>query len=275
MDNVKNINKKKFRCNNCGNQFISDFLVEKCLFCGCLVTEMENDRIYNSFYIKPFIKTEEDAIKDYKKYVFFNPLIPLKFKNKCSVSKIYLSSSVNEYCVTGNIKFLATDNDNKKHEVLNTVNFNYKNILNCNNIKLNWLFETIIDNYENIEKYSETYLKGSIIIEGNSDFLESSNKLSKCIINATLDFIKNNVTYKYKKIVKNDLKILNYKNFNVLLPFYLINVNYKGNNYLYIMNGFNGKSVFDGTCGKLEVIIFSVILFVFIFFIGFLIAYLF
>ena len=111
----KDINKmnNKFKCNNCGNQFISDTILEKCLLCNSLVTKIDSDNNYNTFYLKPFIKTKEDVIKDYKKCVFFNPLIPLKFKSKkvsSSVNKIYLISSVNNYTVSGSTKFSYVNN---------------------------------------------------------------------------------------------------------------------------------------------------------------------
>lgn len=276
----KDINKmnNKFKCNNCGNQFISDTILEKCLLCNSLVTKIDSDNNYNTFYLKPFIKTKEDVIKDYKKCVFFNPLIPLKFKSKkvsSLVNKIYLISSVNNYTVSGSTKFSYVNNK-KKWEIVNTVNFTYKNILNCNNNELEKLIDKINDNnYDNLVMFSNNYLNDCILLEGNLKEEDFYNKISKSIVKTSLKMINDNISYDNKKLVENNLDVTCGEYKNILIPIYLISVNYKGNNYFYLMNGFSGKSIINLTYGKSELFIFSFILFSIIFLLGFCIAYLF
>ena len=54
---------------------------------------------------------------------------------------------------------------------------------------------------------------------------------------------------------------------------YILNVKYDNKNYMYLMNGENGKSLINLTFGKIELAIVSLLIFGLIFLIAFLVAY--
>ena len=123
--------------------------------------------------------------------------------------------------------------------------------------------------------FSNNYLNDCILLEGNLKEEDFYNKISKSIVKTSLKMINDNISYDNKKLVENNLDVTCGEYKNILIPIYLISVNYKGNNYFYLMNGFSGKSIINLTYGKSELFIFSFILFSIIFLIGFCIAYLF
>ena len=62
-----------------------------------------------------------------------------------------------------------------------------------------------------------------------------------------------------KKVLDNTLRtdIKNIK--SILVPVYMLNVRYGSKDYMYIMNGETGENSLDVTYGKLEMLIFGLL----------------
>ena len=60
----------------------------------------------------------------------------------------------------------------------------------------------------------------------------------------------------------------------VLIPIYYLNLNYKGKEHFFLMNGQTNTSIIDLPISGVSVLIFSLVVFAIIFAIGFAIAYL-
>lgn len=280
---VFDVKLQEHRCSVCGNIFNSKNKLDKCLFCrseNLISNQCGGD--YSSTYIIPFMKNKEDAIKDYKKKVMTNPLIPMVFKNKNTVlscSKVYLVGSLCDLHVGGKTIFIGIDSSNRngqsKYEILNTVNFDYNNILVCDNSKIDESsFSEICDyNYSNLKAFDTSYLNDSVVMIGDLEDKEISTKVSNLVMRTSLNVIRDNIKHDTKKLGQNGLILDNFNRKRVLVPMYILNVKYDNKNYLYLMNGENGKSVINVTFGKIELVIFSLLIFGFIFLIAFLIAY--
>ena len=75
-----------------------------------------------------------------------------------------------------------------------------------------------------------------------------------------MSIARKKVNHQMKKIQNNNLLTQINRNNSILLPVYLLNVRYGNKDYMYIMNGENGKSSLDVTFGILETILFGLII---------------
>ena len=268
----------KYHCGDCGIDFNGNN-IEECIYCygKNIISSEDVDKNIN---IIPFTKNIEDAIKDYKKKVMFNPLVPLIFKNKNtinSIKKIYIQVFLYNVKVAGNVEFIGGEKSKSnvdKYDVINSVNFDYNNVLlnvstKINEDTLNYIGDY---NFNNIKdtKYSEEsdlFLKADIQV---SDIAEKSRQ---SISKHSIGIVRESINHSLKKL-RNDNTVINFNNTKELyIPIYLLNVKYKDNNYQYIMNGENGKSKINIVYGRLNIILFSILVFVFVFLISYLIAY--
>ena len=84
-----------------------------------------------------------------------------------------------------------------------------------------------------------------------------------------------NINYDLKKLEKNDMVFTNRASFKVFVPVYLLNVGYKGKNYLFLMNGVSGKYNISLTMSIVSTVIFSIIVFSLIVLLSYLFCYFF
>ncbi len=281
--NTFDIGLQECKCSACGSILNSKDKLNKCSFCGSenvISSQCSSD--YTNTYIIPFMKNKEDAIKNYKKKVLINPIIPMIFKKKSTISscsKMYLVSSLCDLHLGGTTTFIGIDKNDKnsqsKHEVVNTVNFDYNNVLVCDNSKIDG--SSCLDicecNYSNLKEFDSNYLNDSVILFGDLDEKDICTKVSNLAVKTSLSMIRDNVQHDTKKLGKNGLILDNFKRKRVLIPVYILNVKYDNKNYMYLMNGENGKSLINLTFGKIELAIVSLLIFGLIFLIAFLVAY--
>lgn len=276
----------KYICNNCQNTMFSKSELTTCVFCGENLNEkIDGQTINNYSHIIPFVVSKDDVIKNYKKRIMFNPIVPFVFKSKKvmqSISTIYIPEYLISTNVSGDVSFLAGDKqviDNKKNTVTKKYRVKDYSNIDYNDILINlW---SKIDNalFVGAFTYDYSQLKelnsnefDDIVIGEDINLEEELTSLNTKILNNSLSFIKNSVKHDLKKVSENNLqiKLLNYK--KILVPVYFLNVNYKGKNYQYIGNGQNGKDIFNFPIGILELVIFSLLLFLIIFAVAFLFA---
>lgn len=278
----------KYRCRDCKNIMITGDKINICPFCNSINLDINDyNGELNSTVVLDFNKTLDDALKDYKKKVF-NPLVPFKFKNKKvydSISKLYVVASLNDVNVHGTVKFLALDNiaegkkstKKNKYEVDMTTNFDYKNIIvnGINSIDDKMFAYVCEGDFLNIKTFDSSYLKDSSIILGNLTQDEINKKVETVAINNSLNMMKEEVKHELKKVTDNNLIISYLDRKNILIPVYQVNINYKGKDYLYLMNGNTGKSYIKLVYSLSCLITFSLIVFIVVFLVALLIVYFF
>ena len=282
-DNVVNSNEIYYKCNDCNLIYSKMGENKGCIYCGKNNLNIIDNNILDIPYIIPFKIDKDSAINNYKSYFKFNPLVPNIFKNKntiSSISKIYISSELYDVSVSGNISFFGgdkTDNEEvKKFDIKDSVNFDYKNILVSSNSKIsNEDFNCINDyNLELIQSFNNELVDNDTsIIYSDLSPMDITNNISNMVMDYSLGVIKKNINHQMKKIRDNKLAVNFSNNKTVLVPLYLLNVNYKDNSYLYLMNGQTGKVKFTVTYGKKEIIITSILLFILVFIISLLFVY--
>ena len=276
-----------YKCNDCNLIYSKTGENKECIYCGKNNLSVIDNNIDDIPYIIPFKIDKDKAIDTYKNYFKFNPLVPSIFKKKStisSISKIYVAAELYDVNVAGNISFFGGDKNNgsnnntdvKKYDVKNTVNFDFKNMIGCCNSKItNDKFSSINDyDFEQIQQFDSNIINDDTsIVYSDLSPMDVSNNVSNTVMDYSLSVIKKNINHQIKKLRENKLAVNFSNNKNILVPLYLLNINYNDNNYTYLMNGQTGKVNFSIVYGKKELIITSIILFILIFIISVLFVY--
>ena len=276
-----------FKCRDCSTTFgrYGNDDTNHCAYCFGTNLDIVDGDDEDLLYMIPFKYSMDEAIKSYKDYVKLNPLIPMIFKSKktvSSISRVFVSSEIFDINLTGNISFFAGDKNNlkendelKKYEVKNTVNFDFKNVLMCGCSKISMPIFLGISDYdcEQIRQYDSSLVGKTNILLSDLSPMDISNFASNMVMDYSLGVIKKNINHQLKRVNKNNIAVKFSNNKSVLVPMYLLNVSYNGHTYTYIMNGYNGRSTMKIVCGKKEIIILSILLFILIFGLSLLFVY--
>jgi len=123
--------------------------------------------------------------------------------------------------------------------------------------------------------YSLSVSLHDIIFIDNISIDDIDKKLNKKTMNYSLITIRDNINYDLKKLEKNDMVFTNRASFKVFVPVYLLNVEYKGKKYLFLMNGVSGKYNISLTMSIVSTVIFSIIVFSLIVLLSYLFCYFF
>ena len=279
------INLDTYYCQSCRTFYTSGSVSAgvSCVFCGSTSLIKDDEFEYDSSTcVVPFSKSMDDAIKKYKKKVGINIFLPSCFKSSeiaSRIRKIYLPCVLYDLNVSGKIDFICADSVDKKtnkpnqsYDVSYTTNFDYNNLLvsNCKNFS-GKMFNSI-NNYS----LSNGDLLGDKLIDAYYVKPDSIiDSISEQVVKKALNTVKGEVDHKLKKIKNNDIKCNVVAERNFLLPVYLLKINYRDEDYYYIMNGQTGKVSIDLTVSVFKVIIVTIILFCIIFAITLLVAYIF
>lgn len=270
----------KFHCNDCNVEFYkldSTDKIDECIICGSTNIDSCNYSDINILPTIPFCKDINFAVKEYKKKVMFNPLIPFIFKKKMiinSMKKIYIPATLVNANISGNVSYIAFDNKKKKNNKYNvtmSVNIDYDNLVVSK-------YSVVDKMFNNISEYDYSKIDNNCIdnfcyICGDLNDNDIINIVNKKIMRKSLNIVKNNINHQFKKIDTNNLDINIKSNDNILVPIYLLTIKYNDKDYLYMVNGQSGESTVSLTFGKKNIIISCLILFGLIFLLSFLIAY--
>lgn len=291
QNNISNLSFFRYKCNNCQCDLISKKDINKCPICDSNVMENSDNKIdfLESLEIIPFSKNIDDAYKDYKKKVVYNPFSPFIFKRKSTfnnMKKVYLLCNLYNLKLTGSVKYAALDKceiikdkkksyEKKRYEISINSNFDYNNVWgNYFNKIDDLLFDNVCSSKcDNLSRVNSNNFEDIVAIIGDLSEEEVLNKVRDRCLETSLDIIRNDIKHEIKKLIDNKLvTYLNSKRF-ILVPVYFLNVKHKGKDYIYLMNGENGESSSQIPLGKFEIIVFSIFIFLVIFLIAFLVAY--
>lgn len=278
-----------YSCRSCGAKFAVSLYapIGVCAFCGLGQIVKENEIDLSNQYILPFVCSMNNAKKDYKKKVMFNPLIPIVFKKKRTIKKIkklYIPCMIYDIDVRGPISFTAADSVRNAPNVPKQVyecgfstNFNFENIVNCSYSQIgDEMFSTISQyNCSSMKEFDSSFLSDSMLIYPNEDKNQNLEKINNRINKYCTSLARDSVNHELKKVKENKL-VFNIKTSReVFVPVYFLNVKYRGRHYTFIKNGQNAKSAMDTVTEKKYLIIYAIIVFIISFIILLLLSFLF
>ena len=275
---------KCYSCHDCKTKFLSTSSDNTCIFCeGHNLVEEEVPGTINTYYL-PFTSTLEDAKSDYKKCIRFKLLAPFSFRSKKNLDKmkkVYVPAVIRNSKIYGQIYFYGADNskvgnqnESRKYEICQSISFDFSNLFKSCYSKIDDEdFPIIKDyNFSMSSMYDNRVLDDSncIIadIEGSVLDEKFTNTLQKCAIS----MVRDNVNHDLKKLKQNNTAVQTLSEQKLLLPIYMLNIRYKDKDYTYIMNAQNGKSSMKLDISIINVVLFSIVSFILIFAIVYLIA---
>ena len=284
-DVEKESNMTVFECPLCKTTFMNSNKDSKCLFCGNESNIVDKDsNMVNIFYL-PFNKTLDEAKDDYKRKIRFNFFIPFAYRSKDhinNIKKVYVPALLRSVKANGNVVFYAADTEKKgkeeelrKYEVGYDVGFDFDNILLSLYSKLDSAKFSVLGEYD----YSMLSLYNDGIIsdcdcvmsdlEDNLVDEKISNNISRCCVG----MVREQINHELKKIKQNDISMETVSEQKILIPVYLVNVNYNNKDNLYVMNAQSGNSSIEYELSIANIVIFSIVVFCLIFALVFLIAW--
>ena len=268
-----------YNCQSCGAEIIADneTAATFCVYCGnttILRNKLEGD--FKPHYVIPF-KTEkkeaEDAFKSLSKGRMFVPKDFTDQKNIEKIRGIYIpfwlyDMNIAGYMdgtgtkvrtwVAGNMQYTET----KTYHVTRAANMDFIKIPIDGSTRFdNDIMDTIQPyDYKDLVKYNHAYLSGFYAErydQGSEELVKiPQDRAIKTVETDMLNSIKGYSTKNIKQ--KNFIpKITNCE--YALLPVWMVNVKYKGKQYLFAMNGQTKEFIGDIPVDKKKVVIVSII----------------
>ena len=273
-------NEKEYVCLSCDVDFISDKPnLECCPYCNSKnLTVIKLKKNLSVDKLISFTKTQKDFIKKYKKILRKKVFIPNKFyKNKIiktcnnlylpyylcnmhSKAKIYIDTKKINKWISDNYKYNKIDDyallrycEADLEDVLVIIS-NKMDKIRLGNI-MPYNFNELID-YNNIDNYIYEDCKKSF----EKDKLRT--EIENIVIKNIFSRIKDYDSVELKNI---QTTVSNFKYKKVLLPLWVLNIEYKNKMYYFIMNGQTGKVYYELPTSKLKIFSIFIVTFIIVF----------
>ncbi len=263
-----------YNCQSCGAEIIADSQTAAtfCVYCGnttILRNKLEGD--FKPHYVIPF-KTEkkeaEEAFKSLSKGRIFVPKDFTKQENIEKIRGIYIPFWLYDLHLDGDMNGSATKvrtwisgnyqyTETKTYHIERSANMNFNKIPIDGSTRFdNDIMDTIQPyNYNELTKYNHAYLSGFYA----ERYDQESNELQKIPESRAMktfeDEVLSSITGYTSRNINNKNIVPKLTNCEyALLPVWMVNVKYKGKQYLFAMNGQTKKFIGDIPLSKGKVI---------------------
>lgn len=259
-----NANVSLYLCSSCGTVFASNQGTGfRCIHCGKNKVTLCEHRSFEDYKMILFEKTYEEAIKEYKKSVLFNPLMSISLKTKKyskDMQQVYIPCTLYNINVTGNIVFLGKDK-NSIYEIGYETSSKYKLLKST----LTEIDDTVISTI-NDYSYNKS-IPFDISLINNGFFIGSNieNDVLKQVEKHLISIIRKEVQHPLKKVKENNLNINIISAEKIMIPAYFLSLKEKSNINLFLMNGQTGKKYCYPAISIFSTIVFSLLIFIIIF----------
>lgn len=282
-----------YHCKNCGAEVMADETTTAtfCVYCGSTTILKEKiDAGVAPSKIIPFKKVKDDAVTAFKGLYKGRPLMPKLFNDINNIEKItgvYIPFWQYDLNSKGKITFNSTD-------VKTWSDYNYRyvktdrylSIRDCD-LEFNGILvdgssrfdDDLMDSLEPFEfndlvEYNHAYLSGFLAEKYDVDSEKAMERASYRAMNSTVDIATESVIHQTRTVATNDVKVTKIKDEFIMLPVWMLNINYKDKKYTFAMNGQTGEIVGNIPIDIKKAVLISIILFVIIAVIAFLIMFL-
>jgi len=258
-EEIKNID--VYQCKNCGAQIMADenTTATFCVYCGsvAILKNKINAELPNK--IIPFKLVKEEATKAFQELKKGRPLMPNIFTNKENIEKItgiYIPFWQYDLNVSGNIDFDSTDTytwsdynyyytQTKKYLTTKSCDIEFNGILADGSSRFD---DDLMDclepfNFNDLVDYNNAYLAGFLAEKYDVNSDSAITRANSRAINSSINEAKKQVIHQTKIVKSHNLNAKKINQNYIMLPVWLVNVNYKNKNYLFAMNGQTGKMI--------------------------------
>lgn len=257
-----------YACKNCGAEVVtsSTTMATTCAYCGNAISITNKSAgKFRPELVIPYSINKEQAKDIYKKYVNKSFLTPKEFKDTNKIEKIQglyvpfwlhsMNSRAQANFECENVSHRRRGDDrvttHRVYDVSVDATGIYENIPTDGSKKLdNALMDSLEPfNYNKLSSYNPAYMAG-FFSEQPDDVKEATiPRAQERVINSMQEQMKQTAgNYSSKRLTRFGNNFSNQKASYAMLPIWLLNVTYKGKDYLFAVNGDTGKAV-----GKLPI----------------------
>lgn len=259
----KTTNMKAYSCSSCGAELICEEITvsTSCPYCGnptIIPGQFKQNQMPE--YIIPFKLDKEAAITELKKFYGGKKLLPKVFSEMNHIQEIkgvYIPFWLYDGNIDINAQFDATKVDVSYSGSYKITNTNHYQVDREGNIPFDKVpvdASIKMDNnqmdslepfdYSQLVKFSPSYLPGFFAESYDDDLENCKKRLTSRVKNSAINMIYSTVVgYSSVNTISTDVQIHIEKTNYAFLPVWLLNTKYKGENFLFAMNGQTGKMV--------------------------------
>lgn len=273
-----------YRCKNCGAEIMADETVTAtfCVYCGstAILKDKIDDGIVPDLII-PFKKVKEDALIAFTNITKGKPLMPKEFKELKNIEKIagvYIPFWAYDLTAEGDMSFLSSDTrfwsdynynyaEVSRYQVNMHGRFQYVKVLADASSRFTDDLMNSLEpfNYKDLVSYNHAYLSGFLAEKYDISDDEGFKVVTDRTMKTSVGMMQEKVRHQSSILESNGMQITKDHIYYIMLPVFMININYSGKKYIFAMNGQTGKIVGDIPVGRKEVIMLSIILFILFF----------
>lgn len=269
----------EYMCLNCNASFISDKpSIDSCPYCNTnsfITTDLSSDKKINA--IIPFDITQKGFINKYKKIlrrkifvpnIFYkkeilkqvsNIYLPYYLCNMSAEAQIIINTNKIEKWMSNNYRYKKID----EYQLLRYFKSDIKGIpiLISDKIDIEKVNPILNYDFNKLKKYNKYEMKDYIYENFTAKF--QVEKLRKVVEDT---FIKNvfSKIKDYDAVELNKIKtaVNAFEYIKVLLPIYILNIDYKDKQYYFIMNGQTKDIYYNLPRSKVKMLVIFIIIFV-------------
>lgn len=269
-----------YHCENCGAEIMADDTVTAtfCVYCGstAILKDKIDDGIAPTLII-PFKKVKEDATIAFTNLAKGRPLMPKAFKDLKNIEKIvgvYIPFWAYDLNADGDIIFSSKDvrywsdfhynyTETSRYNVTMEGHLEYKRVLVDGSSRFdNELMDSLEPfDYKSLEPYNHAFLSGFFAEKYDVTEEDALKRAIDRTLPTCTEVIEAKVRHQRNIIQNNNINISKVSSEYIMLPVYMVNINYNGKKYTFAMNGQTGKIVGNIPVGIKESIIWSILLF--------------
>lgn len=280
----------QYICHNCDASFCTSMhtKVDNCIICGKPSLTMDDFVEARHMKYIPFKKTMKDAERVFFKKTFWNPLVPFSFKLpkvRRQINKVYLPAYLADVNHSGTVIFMGGDKENiiknnkkcvelKKYEINHSINIDYKNMLLgvFSNINDKVFSSICTYEYNNLKDFDSKAINDSFYLLGNRTIADVGENGRNKVLRHSFSIVRGNIKHSLKKMSDDSTTISFQNTTEVLVPVYVLTIQYRKKNYTFMMNGENEKNYMELPIGILSTCVFTIFITAIIFYIVYLIA---
>ena len=254
---------KSYSCPSCGAELVCDSstAATSCPYCGNpTVVPGQFSGMLKPDYVLPFKLSKDDAIKALKEHYKKKPLLPGTFSKANHLEEIkgvYVPFWMFDGEAEGSAQFHATRSHSHRsgdYEITETDHFevNRAGSIAFEKIPVDASSKMPDDYMDSIEPYdyselkpfSTAYLPGFLADKYDVSIEDSRKRADDRCEGTLVDSLKDTVMgFEFCEEVNRDIRLKRGKVHYALMPVWLLNTKWQGENYLFAMNGQTGKFV--------------------------------
>ena len=256
---------KAYCCPSCGAELLCDATTAatSCPYCGNpSVIPGQFTGILKPDFVLPFKLSKEDAIKALKKHYLKKPLLPSTFSKANHLEEIkgvYVPFWMYDGEASGSAQFHATTvhkytsgdyeiTETNHYDVRRAGSIGFEKVPVDASSKMPDDYMDSIEPYDytDLKPFSTAYLPGFLADKYDVSAEDSIERANKRIRRSTEETFQQTVTgYDSVKVESSSIQLHGGKAKYALFPVWLLSTSWRGENYLFAMNGQTGRFVGD------------------------------